>query len=41
MLAGLPACSPIASKLRYFVGHKHCNKVVKQDVGFMIGGLGE
>lgn len=36
----LSACQPIASKLKYFMGHKHCNYVTLKDNGFMIGGAG-
>ncbi len=39
-LMTLPACQPIASKLRYFVGHKHCNLIWEKDVGFMVGANG-
>lgn len=33
-------CSGIKSKLRYFEGHVHENKVVVPDVGFMVGSNG-
>jgi hypothetical protein len=39
-IAALPQCAPIASKLKYFMGHKHCNYVTETDVGFMVGGQG-
>ena len=26
-IASLPACNPVASKMRYMLGHKHCNEV--------------
>lgn len=35
-LVQLPACQPIASKLKYFVGHKHCNIIMQENVGFMV-----
>jgi hypothetical protein len=40
MVAGLPACSAVVPKLKYFVGHRHCNIVLKENVGFMVGSLG-
>ena len=39
-LKALPECAPIANKLKYFEGHKHCNEVRETDVGFMVGGMG-
>jgi len=36
----LAACQPIANKLKYFMGHKHCNYVTEPDNGYMIGGGG-
>lgn len=39
-IAALPACQPVASKMRYLLGHKHCNEVIDTDVGFMVGGWG-
>ncbi len=36
----LPACQAVKSKMKYFMGHKHCNYVTAPEVGFMIGGLG-
>ena len=39
-MQSLPACQPIASKMRYFVGHEHCNLVMEANVGFMVGANG-
>lgn len=39
-LKSIPACQPLASKMRYFMGHQHCNHVVEKDIGFMVGGQG-
>ncbi len=39
-IAELPACQPVASKMRYFLGHQHCNIVYEGNVGFMVGGVG-
>lgn len=36
----LDACKPIASKMKYFMGHMHCNQVTSPDLGFMVGGMG-
>jgi len=34
-------CESIKSKLKYFVGHWHCNQVVDDHVGYMIGACGK
>lgn len=39
-IAALPACQSVASKMRYMLGHKHCNVIIEADVGFMMGGWG-
>lgn len=39
-ITSLPACQPVASKIKYVEGHKHCNMIVEPDVGFMVGGIG-
>lgn len=39
-LLALPACASIAGKMKYFMGHKHCNMVTDPDVGFMVGAMG-
>ena len=39
-IVSLPACAPLASKVRYFMGHKHCNIVTEPNVGFMVGAQG-
>ena len=36
----IASCSAIYSKIRYFDGHQHCNKVMKPDIGFMVGANG-
>jgi len=36
----LPECKPLASKIKYFVGHTHCNMISEQGLGFMLGGFG-
>lgn len=30
----------MAKKMRYIMGHLHCNKVMEEDVGFMVAGQG-
>ncbi len=35
-----PKCAPIAAKIRYFMGHKHCNVVTQPNIGFMVGAQG-
>lgn len=39
-LLAIPACANIASRVRYVEGHTHCNRVVEEDVGFMVAGQG-
>lgn len=39
-IAALPACASVAPKMKYFLGHKHCNIIVEPNVGFMVGGMG-
>jgi hypothetical protein len=33
----MPSCAPLASKIRYFMGHKLCNIATEANVGFMVG----
>jgi hypothetical protein len=35
-LKSVPACQPLVSKMKYFMGHQHCNHIVEQDVGYMV-----
>lgn len=35
-----PKCAAVAKKIKYLEGHTHCNKVIEQDVGFMVGANG-
>ena len=35
-LIKLPACAAVSSKMKYFMGHKHCNYVTETDIGFMV-----
>lgn len=39
-LVALPACSKVASRIKFFMGHQHCNKVTLADIGFMVGAQG-
>jgi hypothetical protein len=39
-MSALPACAAVKSKIRYFMGHKHCNMVTETNVGFMVGAQG-
>ena len=34
-----PLCASVASRMKYFEGHKHCNIVVEPDIGFMVNAL--
>ena len=34
-------CESIKNKLKYYVGHWHCNQVLDDKVGFMIGACGK
>jgi len=33
-------CRQVADRMRYFMGHDHCNSVVEDGVGFLLGGGG-
>jgi len=33
-------CQQVADRLRYFMGHDHCNTMVEEGVGFLLGGGG-
>jgi hypothetical protein len=35
-MKGIEACASVASRMKYFVGHKHCNMVLEEDTGFMV-----
>jgi len=39
-LSALPQCAPLMSRMKYFMGHKHCNVVTSPDTGFMVGAMG-
>jgi hypothetical protein len=39
-LSGMASCAPLISKMKYFMGHKHCNIVTSPNVGFMVGAMG-
>lgn len=32
-MSGLAECASIKSKLKYFMGHEHCNEVTSKDTG--------
>jgi hypothetical protein len=36
-ILSIPACAPLKEKVRYFMGHKHCNIITEPNVGFMVG----
>jgi len=36
----LAGCNNLGSKLKYFEGHEHCNKIMKPGHGFMVGSFG-
>lgn len=39
-LLNIPVCSSLKNKMRYLMGHMHCNVVVEDDIGFMVAGQG-
>lgn len=39
MLA-LPECATVAPRMKYFMGHVHCNEITETDVGYMVGAQG-
>eukprot|EP00471_Norrisiella_sphaerica_P007917 CAMPEP_0184493994 /NCGR_PEP_ID=MMETSP0113_2-20130426/27520_1 /TAXON_ID=91329 /ORGANISM="Norrisiella sphaerica, Strain BC52" /LENGTH=519 /DNA_ID=CAMNT_0026879523 /DNA_START=53 /DNA_END=1609 /DNA_ORIENTATION=- len=36
----VPGCAAFGEKLKYFMGHTHCNEVTDSSVGFMVAGMG-
>lgn len=36
----LPECASIVPKMKYFMGHDHCNKITETDIGYMVGANG-
>lgn len=36
----LQGCSSLGSRVKYFEGHRHCNAVVQENTGFLIGSFG-
>jgi len=40
MVNEIPSCGAISSKIKYVMGHKHCNIIVEENLGFMVGGQG-
>jgi len=39
-VSALSGCSSMASRIKYFEGHNHCNKITQANTGFMIGAFG-
>merc|ERR1711871_417889 len=41
-IKGYPGCDKLsnANRLKYIMGHTHCNKVTQENVGFMVAGQG-
>lgn len=39
-ISSLPECAPVAHKIKYAMGHQHCNQVTEKDIGFMVGAMG-
>ena len=39
-ISKLAECAAVKDRMRYLMGHQHCNKVVEPGVGFMVGGAG-
>lgn len=39
-MATLPECATVVPKMKYFMGHEHCNLVEEQGVGYMVGANG-
>jgi len=36
----LPGCAAMGSRLKYFEGHTHCNQIMSENTGFMVGAWG-
>ena len=39
-MAALEECKEIVPKMKYFMGHEHCNHIEETDVGYMVGANG-
>ena len=39
-LSTIPVCTPVASKMKYVMGHTHINDIVEDDIGFIVAGQG-
>jgi len=39
-VSALPACATLGSRIKYFEGHNHCNRIVEDNTGFMVGANG-
>jgi len=37
---GLSGCSQLGARIKYFEGHRHCNGVIQENVGFLVGSFG-
>jgi len=39
-LIQMPGCQRFGSRIKYFEGHNHCNRIVSPNTGFMVGSFG-
>lgn len=39
-IKAMPGCAKLGKKLKYLMGHVHCNEVTQAETGFMLGGQG-
>ena len=39
-MAALPECSSVLPKMKYFMGHEHCNTITEPGLGYMVGAQG-
>mmetsp|Transcript_6123 Transcript_6123/g.9541 ORF Transcript_6123/g.9541 Transcript_6123/m.9541 type:complete len:548 (-) Transcript_6123:442-2085(-) len=39
-MESIEGCSAFGNKLKYFMGHTHCNEVTETGIGFMVAGMG-
>eukprot|EP00451_Oxyrrhis_marina_P036426 CAMPEP_0204366556 /NCGR_PEP_ID=MMETSP0469-20131031/42750_1 /ASSEMBLY_ACC=CAM_ASM_000384 /TAXON_ID=2969 /ORGANISM="Oxyrrhis marina" /LENGTH=372 /DNA_ID=CAMNT_0051355775 /DNA_START=27 /DNA_END=1142 /DNA_ORIENTATION=- len=39
-IKSIPGCTNLGSKLKYIMGHTHCNQITEKNTGFMLGGMG-
>jgi len=40
MLRGMPGCNKLGTRIKFFEGHLHCNGIIFENTGFLVGSFG-